>query len=52
MTISALFLIVALICFILGAFPPAAWSRVNLISLGLAFWAASVLIGSGGLSLH
>lgn len=52
MTISAVFLIIALICFILGAFPPAAWSRVNLISLGLAFATAAVLIAQGGLTLH
>lgn len=52
MTISMLFLIVALVLFIFGAFPPAAWSRVNLISLGLAFGMAAVLIAQGGLSLH
>lgn len=52
MTISTLLLILGLVCFIFGAFPPAAWVRVNLISLGFAFVTASELIGGNGLTLH
>lgn len=52
MTISTLLLILALVCFIFGAVPPVAWVRVNLISLGLAFWVAAVLIGGDGLMGH
>lgn len=52
MTISTLLLILALVCFIFGAIPPVAWVRVNLISLGLAFWVAAELVGGGGLTLH
>lgn len=46
MTISLILLIMAFICFILGAvnWPP---SPVNLTALGLAFWVLSILIGRG-----
>jgi len=45
-TINLIFLLVALICFILAAVPPAfsPFSRFNLVPLGLAFWVLSILI--------
>ena len=42
MTVQLVLLIVALICFLLGAVPLP--SRVNLTSLGLAFWVLSLII--------
>lgn len=50
MSISILFLILALISFILGCIPIP--TRINLVALGLAFWVMSILVGSGGLALR
>lgn len=43
MTTQLVFLILALICFIAGAVN-APLPRVNLVSLGLAFWVLTLLI--------
>lgn len=51
MSISLLFLILALICFILACIPIPA-GRLNLVALGLAFWVLSILITGGGLALR
>ena len=40
--ISTLFLVLALIAFLIGITPPP--SRINWVSVGLALWAVSVLI--------
>jgi hypothetical protein len=42
-TASRLLVVIALILFVLAAFG-VALSNVNLIALGLAFWAASLLV--------
>jgi hypothetical protein len=42
--LSVILLVVAFCLFIVGALPIA--SRVNLVSLGLAFWVLSLLIGT------
>jgi hypothetical protein len=44
MSVTTVLLVVALVCFLIGAFNPP-W-RINLISLGLFFWVLSILIGS------
>lgn len=49
MTIAALLLIIALICFILAAFGVAT-DRINLIALGLAFYVGSLLVGGATLA--
>jgi hypothetical protein len=50
MSVISLLVLLALICFVFGAFPPAAVAaRINLVSLGLAFAAAAALVGTGGL---
>lgn len=50
MAIGPLLLVIALVLFVLGAFPvPAVATRVNVISLGLAFVTAAMLLGSGAL---
>lgn len=43
MSLHMVFLVVALLCFLIGA-APAASSRVNLVSLGLAFLVLSMLV--------
>ena len=43
MTITFVFLLLAFICFIASSVPPIN-ARVNLISLGLAFWVLTLLI--------
>ncbi len=43
-TIAVLFLVAALICFVLAAWPIVS-SRLNLIALGLAFFTAAELVG-------
>lgn len=50
MSISMLFLILALIAFILACIPIP--TRINLIALGLAFWVLSILVAGGGLALR
>lgn len=46
MTIAAILLIVSLVLFVLGAFPyPAVATRVNVVSLGLAFFVGSLIAG-------
>lgn len=49
--ITTILLVVALICFFLGAIPlpNPGWARVNYIALGLFFWVLSVLIGGAHL---
>lgn len=48
MTIAAILLIVSLVLFVLGAFPyPAVATRVNVVSLGLAFYVGSIIAGGG-----
>ena len=42
-TLATLFLIAALICFLIATFPVS--SRVNLVALGLAFVVLAMLIG-------
>lgn len=44
--ISLVLMIVALVCFLLGAAPLP--TRVNLVALGLAFWVLAILIGGAG----
>jgi hypothetical protein len=44
MTLLTLFLILALVCFILSAIGIPS-SRINLQSLGLAFWVLGMLVG-------
>ena len=46
--ISLIFLILALICFIISAAGYAPSPRPNLTALGLAFWVLSVLVGGAG----
>lgn len=43
--ISLVLLIVALICFLIGAANPPIAPRLNFISLGLAFWVLSLILG-------
>lgn len=51
MTTSGILLIVSLVLFVLGAFPyPAVATRVNVVSLGLAFFVGSII--AGGTVLH
>ena len=45
MTVSLVFLVLALICFILGAIPLVP-PRVNWVSLGLAFWVLTLIVGA------
>ncbi len=49
MTIQIALLFLALICFLLGSvgFAPASQVRPNWMSLGLAFWVLSLIIGRG-----
>ena len=42
--IGTVFLVIALVCFLLGAANIPA-PRINLVALGLAFWVLSILIG-------
>jgi hypothetical protein len=55
MMIGTVLLVVAMVMFLLGAIspvvtnPPAVYSRVNFISLGLFFWVLAELIGHSGL---
>lgn len=49
-TLSLILMLAALICFLLGAFPIN--SRVNLVSLGLAFLTLAFLIGGHDIALH
>jgi len=51
MSISLLFLILALICFILATIPIAT-GRVNVFALGFVFWVLSILITGGGLAIR
>lgn len=51
MTVSLLFLILAFICFVCGAFN-VVLGRINIVSLGLSFWALAVLIGGERLFMH
>jgi hypothetical protein len=46
--ISLVLMIVSLICFLLGAANIPATARVNLVSLGLAFWVLAIVIGGAG----
>lgn len=41
--LPTIFLIVALVCFVLSAFE-VTLNRINLVSLGLAFWVLSILV--------
>jgi hypothetical protein len=45
MSIAVVFLILALVCFLIAAFAQPILPRVNLIALGLAFWVMSILFG-------
>jgi uncharacterized integral membrane protein len=47
-TLAVVFLIVALVLFILAAINVAG-ARFNLVAAGLAFWVAAVILGSGKL---
>jgi len=49
--LRAVLLIVAVICFVLGAFG-VALADINLVALGLAFFAGAFLLGNGGLNLR
>lgn len=49
-TLSAILLIIAFICFVLAVFSVAV-PRVNLIAAGLALWVLAVLIGGGSIRL-
>lgn len=48
MTLSALFLFAALICFLIGAINPP-WPRPNMVALGLFLWLLSYLVGGHGI---
>lgn len=43
--ITVILLVLALVCFIIGATGYAV-GRVNMVSLGLAFWVVTVLLGA------
>jgi hypothetical protein len=51
MSLLTLFLILALICFILATIGVPV-SRINLVALGLAFWVLGLLVSGGGLVLR
>lgn len=44
--ITLILLIFAFVCFVLSAWPAAAPRWNQLVSVGLAFWVASVLLGN------
>jgi hypothetical protein len=44
--ITLLLLILALVCFLIGAFGQHAVARVNMIALGLAFWVVTLIIAA------
>ena len=51
MTVSTIFLIVALILFVLAAIN-APVPKVNLIGAGLAFWVLAALVSGGAVALR
>ena len=46
---STIFMIIALICFVVAALPVATKSPVSLVPAGLACWVLAQLIGMGAL---
>jgi len=47
LSVTALLLILALVCFLLGAVGIP--SRINFVALGLFFWLLAVELGKGGM---
>jgi hypothetical protein len=44
LTLKLLLLILALLCFLIGAFNVPITSRINIMSLGLSFWVLSIIV--------